>query len=672
MTVLSNRSRKRRVSSSSLGGLLVLTMLVMVLSGCPKMVGIQAAIASGDSSSTFGGVNSRGGSPITLVADNWWQVAPAFGLTTETGKQSRSILRTIVADPYMTNTPLYFYAVATSGTGSNFPLTKVNFTADATQKAGSVQIPLGHGSWDVDVYACLIDNLPTIDRVRDDAVLKGSAHVDTMNTSTVFFTLSPKGLTRSARINLTLNPATELQRLTGLTAKASIRDLETGSIVFDKTNTSTEKTVNNFPAARGSYGNFDLAPGTYLFQLELTTAGGDAHIWSDVIIVLPGKTMSITLEIPNFVGTIPASPTNFKAGLVTSSEDAGLGTYQVKLDWNDASDNESHFELEVAELVQGSTVQAYPTTDGAWTTLMTGGTTAIPYGKDFYSSSLRVAGSLNAGNTSLTLNLLLGRRYVVRLRAVGGAGASPWVYPDLQQAPTGTTAITSTTINRFAVIYNLAGGTYTPNTGAATTENQVQYHSQNNTGIQLLAPTAATGANSLLKDNGQWGGWQNTGTGVAYPTNTTPTPYTDFKNLGLVAQYVVKQVNLGFTAITHNAVELQINWITVGNRAINNNMISISKASGPNLNFVVQVPNTPYPFNMVGFSYETMELDIKNNRGVTVFAINSNAPVNAGTSHTFTMPNLANRTSGNYICTIRARYSPSIVVSQQFILILTN
>ena len=141
MTVLSNRSRKRRVSSSSLGGLLVLTMLVMVLSGCPKMVGIQAAIASGDSSSTFGGVNSRGGSPITLVADNWWQVAPAFGLTTETGKQSRSILRTIVADSYMTNTPLYFYAVATSGTGSNFPLTKVNFTADATSKAGSLVEP---------------------------------------------------------------------------------------------------------------------------------------------------------------------------------------------------------------------------------------------------------------------------------------------------------------------------------------------------------------------------------------------------------------------------------------------------------------------------------------------------------------------------------------------------
>ena len=140
----------------------------------------------------------------------------------------------------------------------------------------------------------------------------------------------------------------------------------------------------------------------------------------------------------------------------------------------------------------------------------------------------------------------------------------------------------------------------------------------------------------------------------------------------MLAQYTVKPVNLGFSVITHNAVEMQLGWITVGGSAINNNMVSVSKTASQSLDFIVSIPNTSYPFNEHGFAYESIDLQIKNNKGITVFSVNSNGKVLAGASKTFTLPNLADRVSGNYICTISAKYTSSIEVTQQFILVITN
>lgn len=673
MGVLGDKFFRKKNLCINWGGLLIGGFLLLVLSGCPKVISLETAMLAGNSGSREGAVI------LTLVADNWWQVVPSYCNApslnlTATENFSGSMQRTIVSDAYTTATRFYFYATAVSGTGSSFPLTQVTFTPAPSQKTGSVQLPLGFGSWDVEVYVCLTDGLQDIDAVRNDAVLKGSAHVDTMNASTVFFTLSPKGLTRNGVVSLTLNPSAELQSLPGgFTVTAAIKDLATGSVILDSASATTEKNINNFPAQRGNYQVNSLPPGTYLFQLTMTSnTTSISHVWSDVLIVLPGKTVSKTLEIPNFVGSVPAAPTGVTAALVTNSENAGLGNFEVKLEWTDASNNESHFELQVAELLQQNSINAYPTNENTWTNLMTSGTAPKTYGRDFFGSNLRSSGSLNAGNSTVTLNLRLGSRYVVRLRAVGGAGSSAWVYPTLGQASTGTTAITSTTINRFAVTYDLAGGTYTPATGQPTTNNQVQYYFQENTGVQLLAPTAPNGANSLVRDNGQWSGWQNSSTGTNYPTGITPSRYTDFKNLGLLAQYTVKPVNLGFSVITHNAVEMQLGWITVGGSAINNNMVSVSKTASQSLDFIVSIPNTSYPFNEHGFAYESIDLQIKNNKGITVFSVNSNGKVLAGASKTFTLPNLADRVSGNYICTISAKYTSSIEVTQQFILVITN
>ena len=133
MGVLGDKFFRKKNLCINWGGLLIGGFLLLVLSGCPKVISLETAMLAGNSGSREGAVI------LTLVADNWWQVVPSYCNApslnlTATENFSGSMQRTIVSDAYTTATRLYFYATAVSGTGSSFPLTQVTFTPAPSQK----------------------------------------------------------------------------------------------------------------------------------------------------------------------------------------------------------------------------------------------------------------------------------------------------------------------------------------------------------------------------------------------------------------------------------------------------------------------------------------------------------------------------------------------------------
>ena len=77
-----------------------------------------------------------------------------------------------------------------------------------------------------------------------------------------------------------------------------------------------------------------FTPGTYLFKVTFEKTGSNKKFyWSDVLVVLPGKTINNAVGIPNVIGEKPEAPTAFKAGYVENSEDKFSGWYTTAFEW---------------------------------------------------------------------------------------------------------------------------------------------------------------------------------------------------------------------------------------------------------------------------------------------------------------------------------------------------
>ncbi len=468
---------------------------------------------------------------------------------------SRSLAssRTIMPDSYDSDgVDLYIYGVATNGTEFNAPA-KVEFegntdagTGSVSKTVGKIKIDAEAAVWEFTLAAVAKNDVPaTLDEMKEKAVLIGYASLDMTYGDTAKFTLSPDGLTKEASVAMKLyNDGWTTPD--GYTIKAGIYKLTDGADATDKGDGSGNATAQDIASletsepAAANYSLASMAPGTYLFKVTYTSdATKKSFVWSDTLIVLPGKPVDNSIAIPNVIGEVPSAPADFKASYEANSEDERIGYYTVDFEWARGSKNELSYELEVLPLADSAATATLPTSDDEWTSAAAAsGAEAHSFDAKFSSSDFYGSGSLLTGNTAAAAYLELGVRYAARIRAVNDAGKSEWAYVTADGAK--GTAFTSAVISRYRITYNLNGGVYyedgdTSKAGSAV--NIVKYFCEETTNGNALLQPDGNGDDGLLKatsdaDSAAWSAWAKED-----GTKFTETSYTGSENLELFAKY---------------------------------------------------------------------------------------------------------------------------------------
>lgn len=585
--------------------------------------------------------------------------------------------RSIMPDAFTTADTLSYYLYGKASNGEEKKWTLV------TVDAGKFSLDVEPYNWNL-TLAVTADAKTTIAdadelaTVKGKAVLIGYAAVDlTRHANSASFTLKPDGLTTPGKVKLTTSLEGSWTIPDNIeSVRLGIYNLTNGKEVKYSDNNTTVVTVTKsagttiaFPSTFGDSSK-DFAPGTYTFKVEFLDAKNECEAeWSDSIVILPGKTNSTAVAVPNVLGTAPAAATAFIASYVETTVDITPGFYDVKFEWNeDACKNERSFEIDLLD-VTGSTVDAMPDSDEKWDAAVKAvkGVKGVPetdpdkkvvttYDAAVIEDQLYVEGSLLANNTSLTMKLPLGKAYVARIRAVNRAGSSANTYVTVGAGNGTGTVFGGTFINLFRIRYNLQGGTYTPETGSAQTTPIVRYAS---TETAYLVPDTSEAAtkNILVKNSLSWTKWQDSG---KKDIDVAATPkYSGPENIDLYACYTTDADVDIFDAADY---KLDAAWITVGEGSATltgteSCTLTLSKATALNtdgaLIWTVNVADKGETSPITGkFAYDSVT--IKVSAFGNTYYTQTQANVAVGTPATFTQTGAKLLESGIYNVKITA------------------
>ena len=594
-------------------------------------------------------------------------------VVTRASKSANHASRTIIPDSFDSDgVDLYIYGVAT--TGDKFPApVKVVFegNADATgvntsKTVGKIKIDAEAEVWEFTLAAVAKSDVPaTLDEMKTKAVLIAYASLDMTYGDTAKFTLSPDGLTKAASVAMKLYN-NGWSTPDGYKITVGIYKLTDGAdatTTGDGKGTTTIKenlSLGTSAPADANYSLDSMTPGTYLFKVIYTSdATKKSFVWSDTLIVLPGKTVDSSIAIPNVIGEKPSVPTDFKASYKADSEDERIGYYTVDFEWTRGdSKNELSYELEVLPLADSATTAALPTSDAEWKTAANG-TEPLSFDAKFSSSDVYGSGSLLTGNTAAAAYLELGVRYAARLCAVNDAGKSDWAYVTVDG--TKGTAFSSAVISRYRITYNLNGGVYyadkdTSKPGSAV--NIVKYFCEKTTDGNAILQPNGNGADGLLKatadaDSATWGAWV-TGDGNKFDK----TAYTGSANLELFAKYSNGTQDVEF--LKKEDYFIKGAWLTVDGTQLTDGQKTLT---------IDASANTPSTWNFkpvadgnkitAKFKYDSVTIALT--KGAQTYW--SKTLYDVGTAGTnFEIP-LSKLNVGTYLVTVSASYSTNIYVS---------
>lgn len=601
-------------------------------------------------------------------------------VVTQASKSANRASRTIIPDSFDSD-GVDFYLYGTNTSGGTFGPEKVTFKGNtdatggaASKTVGTINIPANSAVWEFTLVAVAPQGAtaPTEATLKDNAVLIGYSSMDMLNGDTAKFTLSPDGLTKKAEIAMKLY-TDNWELPAGFTAKAGIYLLTTGADAGADA-TPTEKdvafTATSIDAEHAvDYAIASFTPGTYLFKVTFEKTGSNKKFyWSDVLVVLPGKTIENVVGIPNIIGEKPKAPTAFKAGYVENSEDKYSGWYTTAFEWERGSKNENNFEIEVLEFNDADTVTP-PTSDDEWTTALTTAGTSVTYDSKFSSEANYESGSLLSGNTKAQLRLELGKRYFARIRAVNDAEESAWTLVDLTAAPaepTGTQKFTGNTINRYRLTYFMNGGTYYADKTAAdagtggSTADKVSYHCEDSaTGTPI---TKADETPIIKKNTYTWSYWSKDATSETASRynepGTAPANYTGYKNLDLYAMFTT---DASVAIFDKKSLEIQDGWITVatpGTLTGKTATIDVATETEVKWTFTPGEVKNAEGNKIENFAYDKVNFTVT--KGGTTFEAKSADDVSATKAAEFTM-SLSDLPSGRYQVMFTAHYGATTV-----------
>lgn len=602
-------------------------------------------------------------------------------VVTQASKSANHASRTIIPDSFNSD-DVDFYLYGTNTSGGTFGPTKVTFKGNtdaaggaASKTVGTISIPANSAVWEFTLVALATGATAPTDEtnLKNDAVLIGYSSMDMLNGDTAKFTLSPDGLTKAASVAMKLyNDGWTTP--TGYKITAGIYKLTDGAdatITGDGKGTTTIKenlSLGTSAPADANYSLPSMTPGTYLFKVIYTSdATKKSFVWSDVLIVLPGKPVDSSIAIPNVIGTEPAAPTAFKAGYVENSEDKFSGWYTTAFEWvRSSTKNENNYEIEVLEFKDADTAVTPPKSDDEWATALTDGSSSVTYDSKFSSVANYESGSLLSGNTKAQLRLELGKRYFARIRAVNDAGGSAWTLVNLATAPaepTGTKAFTGT-INRYRLTYFMNGGTYFDDKIKAdagtdgSTADRVSYHCEDSaTGTEIIK---ADGTPIIKKNTYTWSYWSKDATSETASRynepGVAPENYKSYKNLDLYAMFAT---DASVAIFDKKSLEIQDGWITVatpGTLTGKTATIDVATETEVKWTFTPGEVKDAAGKKIENFAYDKVNFTVT--KGGTTFESKSADKVGAATEFAMSLSNLP---AGIYQVMFTAHYGTTTV-----------
>ena len=421
------------------------------------------------------------------------------------GSGVRSIL------PEEFNGPDLFYTLeGKSVRGNILPVTTLNFDPITNE----AKIPLEYDTWELTLIAYK-------DAEHTLPVLKGFRVVDLTNGETlIHFDLKTYDLTTLGEIALSGNFVDEEDAVTKYVM--TLKNFETDAIIEERPVEHTGNGTDEYPF---TFAKQNLLPGTYLFAVKFikeTTKDGNTvedqiGYWSEIVVVDAGNDTTKDDILIDVIMRKPAVPTNLQALLIEDSK--SKDRYNVKLTWNDESDNEENFVITVKEYAD--------TTDLV-------GTEYRLLDETFIENDIRVDGSLLSGNTSCIISLPTGRLFEVVIQAENSIGISEEC---VRVDATDTTGFigykASNKINLMNITYNLNGGKLDLAADLSKSNEYVEYYIYEGTNIPLLEIKDPEGAAypKLTRNNNPWLRW-------ATPEDpNTPVTTATFKNVYVKAIY---------------------------------------------------------------------------------------------------------------------------------------
>lgn len=363
----------------------------------------------------------------------------------------------------MDNLTFYLAYKAAGDTGFTVSGT-VKVTADASDsKKGTFLITLPQASYDLRLYA-VPSTITTVYTSESDlnsnASLIAVTSADLRRGDAISFTLRADVdvLTGTSTALLVLYPLSDWCTSDAYTVTAELQKISDGSPIDGTSASVTLLTstaadaITDITADNANYKNGTaVKAGTYNLVIKFTTSASKVYEYSDTVIIVPNKPTTGKVGIPKIVEEPPEAPSGFKAAYTEPSSSEEY--YNAEFVWEDNSDNESYFELQLADITDTTATVTLPDNDTAWGTVVNDsananvtrygvenstlalddvGSTSAIYGSitTFYGTGNDswVSGSLQKNNEVIKMKLLLGKRYEARISAVNASGRSKWAY----------------------------------------------------------------------------------------------------------------------------------------------------------------------------------------------------------------------------------------------------
>lgn len=431
--------------------------------------------------------------------------------------------------------------------------------------------------------------------LNQNASLKASSFVDMKYEQEIYFHLKSNTLSSGkGSVELTISHLNNWQVDGYFKINCGIYSIDDGSLVYPAENGSfelrttqsvpssiskifssfendTTKTVQNVPV-----GNYDFV----VNYIKCDAKGNEKKVfkYSEKITVLINQTTKADFLIPDFLEKKPEAPSMLTAAYKLPDSNT-KAFYEMQFYWKDNSINEKSFELELLKVDSESQITSN-LDDDTWnemkvkhshSTNMDENSTYIPVSEDYTGTSL------SENFVRYKKFLLLGSRYVARVRAVNDMGESNWAYisfPTLQELTDkgisfdeGFSAITNeaegdvTTINLYRINYEISNGSLsaTKDENAVSNPSLTLYgsqHNKNHNSLLLFYPdgesceyiwsnptpneykTVQNATISLSSGENKWTHWtQNTFIDTVKINRNESYTYKGYENIFFFAHY---------------------------------------------------------------------------------------------------------------------------------------
>lgn len=487
-------------------------------------------------------------------------------------------------------TKLFYKIEGKSARGNTLDATK------PTVEGNKLKIALEYDKWEL-ILTAYKDEACTL------PVLKGYGTGDLTNgASEISFELKPYDIDTAGTLNL---------GGTYIDSEGTVKKYRMALIDYETGKELTTPAADVGTTSPFAFGPFnDIDPGTYLFEIrfyngEEIASAKQIGYYSDLVIVDPGNTTEKTdIAIGDIIMKKPSSPTNLKAFRVENSDNGDY--YNVKLTWDDTSSNEENFVLTIREYDStGTEIDSDTVTDGTQ-----------PYavlGDDFWTSNVRVSGSLLPSNEECVIKLPTGRLFEIEIAAENAVGLSDsddaidGDQPCARVDASGDTLAghegynVTNKIARTKITYNLDGGTlkFASDTYNGTYTEYKTYEGANinlitpdTTGDPAYVPTDAA-PSLILNDKQPFQKWEAAaGEGTRADDDATKVIATiGFANLTVTANYNLTYI-INYTIPGH--IDLDENRVTATSDAGDciNGTVDASANAGNNKDIVFTLTAT--------------------------------------------------------------------------------